>query len=354
MDEKVEEGEAATDQVAVQRVSGEPTVISSIVGEVLGCTVLGFLGLSIGFAATSWNRDGVVWTGNILPICLGWTIAIGLAIYISAPLSGAHLNPAFTLAFAASGRFPWRQVPRYIAAELVGWILGATLAVGLFGGSLHLAAQRAGLKYGAAGSEKIASALTTYVPNPGFGTNAASYSEFPLWRGFLGEIVGTAVLILVVLALSESKVVSAPAAWFFPLLVGATIGLLILIEAPVSQASFNPARDIGPRIVAWFIGFGKVAIPGPRSGVAWAATTIGPIIGALIGVVFHDQVVRRSLVGVQEPEPPVHHPGSAARAPIVLDEAPRAGDSLPTAAKENGSGRVAADDVVAEQVMDRR
>ena len=106
--------------------------------------------------------------------------------------------------------------------------------------------------------------------------------------------------------------------------------------------------------MAWLIGFGKVAIPGPRSGVAWAATTIGPIIGALIGVVFHDQVVRRTLDGVQEPVPKVHHPGSAARAPIVLDEAPRAGDSLPTAAEANGSGRVATDDVVAEQVMDRR
>lgn len=346
MVEKVEEGEAATDQVQVQRVSGEPTVLSSIVGEILGCTVLGFLGLSIGIAATAWNRDGVVWTGNILPICLGWTIAIAIAIYISAGLSGAHLNPAFTLAFAASGRFPWRQVPRYIVCELIGWTLGAALSVALFGHSLKLAADRAGLKYGDKGSETIASALTTYTPNPGFGTSGGAYSEFPIWRGFLGEIICTAVLILVVLALSESKVTNAPAAWFFPLLVGGTIGLLILIEAPISQACFNPARDIGPRIVLFFMGFGDVAIPGPRSGLAWAATTIGPIIGALIGVVFHDQVVRRTLEGVQEPEPKVHHPGSAARAPIVLEDAPQRGESLPTAAGAERDGRVSAGEVV--------
>jgi MIP family channel proteins/HAD superfamily hydrolase (TIGR01509 family) len=330
----------ATEQVVVEEVPGEPTVVSSIVGEILGCSVLGFLGLSVGVAATSWNREGVVWTGNILPIMVGWALAIGLAIYISAPLSGAHLNPAFTLAFAASGRFPWRNVPRYIIAELVGWFLGAALSIALFGHSLQLAAERAGVKIGAKGSETIASALTTYVPAPGFGTGGAAYSEFPIWRGFLGEILATATLILVVLALSESKAISAPAAWFFPLIVGSTVGLLILIEAPISQASLNPARDLGPRIMLFLIGFGKVAIPGPRSGLAMAATTVGPIIGALLGLVLHDQVVRRVLAGVFPPEPKIHHPGSAARAPVVISSLPADMVPLPAAAGDGRGGAI--------------
>jgi putative hydrolase of the HAD superfamily len=330
----------ATEQVVVEEVPGEPTVVSSIVGEILGCGVLGFLGLSVGMAATSWNREGIVWTGNVLPIVFGWALAIALAIYISAPLSGAHLNPAFTLAFAASGRFPWRNVPRYIISELVGWFLGAALSVALFGHSLQLAAERAGVTYGAKGSETIASALTTYVPAPGFGTSGAAYREFPIWRGFLGEILATAALILVVLALSESKAINAPAAWFFPLLVGSTVGLLILIEAPISQASLNPARDLGPRIMLLLIGFGKVAIPGPRSGLAMAATTIGPIIGAMVGLLLHDMVVRRALAGVFPPEPKVHHPGSAARAPVVISSLPASMAPLPAPAGDGRGGAV--------------
>jgi MIP family channel proteins/HAD superfamily hydrolase (TIGR01509 family) len=314
-----------TEHVVVEDVPGEPTVFSSILGEILGCFVLGFLGLSIGVAAaTSWNRPdaGIVWTGNILPICFGWALAIGLAIYISAPLSGAHLNPAFTLAFAVSGRFPWKNVPRYIAAELVGWFLGAAATIAVFGQSFRLAAQRAGVTFGEPGSETFASALTTYVPAPGFGTDAAAYAEFPIWVGFLGEILATGVLMLVVLSLSESKHATAPAGWFFPLIVGSTVGLIILIEAPVSQASLNPARDLGPRFMALLMGFGTVAFPGPRSGAALAVTTIGPIIGATIGMLFHDNVIRRALAGVYPPEPRVHHPGSAAREPVVISTLP--------------------------------
>jgi MIP family channel proteins/HAD superfamily hydrolase (TIGR01509 family) len=333
--------ETATEQVIVEDVLGEPTVLSSIVGEVLGCAVLGFLGLSVGMAATSWNREGIVWTGNILPISFGWALAIALAVYISAPLSGAHLNPAFTLAFAISRRFPWRNVPRYIAAELVGWFIGAAASVAVFGHSLALAAERAGVRYGAPGSETIASALTTYVPAPGFGTGGAAYAEFPIWRGFLGEIFATAALVLVVLALSESRHASAPAGWFFPLIVGSTVGLLILIEAPISQASLNPARDLGPRFMLLLMGFGQVAFPGPRNGLALAVTTIGPIIGAVAGLLLHDTVVRRALASVMvRMEPKVHHPGSAAREPVVISQLPADLANLPalTGAAGDGAG----------------
>jgi MIP family channel proteins/HAD superfamily hydrolase (TIGR01509 family) len=329
-----------TERVVVEEAPGEPTVASSILGEVLGCGVLAFLGLSIGIAATAWNREGITWTGNILTIVFGWALAIGLAIYISAPLSGAHLNPAFTLAFAASGRFPWRNVPRYIASQLVGWFLGAAAAVAVFGRSLQMAAERAGVRYGAEGSETIASALTTYVPNPGFGTGGAAYSEFPIWIGFLGEIAATATLILVVLALSESKAINAPAAWFFPLLVGSTVGLLILIEAPVSQTSLNPARDLGPRFMLLLMGFGDVAFPGPRNGAALAVTTIGPIIGALVGLFFHDLVVRRVLAGVTRVEPRIAHPGSAARAPMVISSLPADVGRLPLPTTDGAGGGV--------------
>jgi MIP family channel proteins/HAD superfamily hydrolase (TIGR01509 family) len=322
------------EQIAAE-TPGEPTLRSGVVGEVVGCTVLGFLGLSVGLAGF-FNREGVVWTSDIFPVVFGWAFAIALAIFIAAPLSGAHFNPAVTIALATSGRFPWRKVPAYILSDLIGWFLGAALAVLMLGGTMRAAADRAGVKFGAPGSETIASSLTTYVPAPGFGTGGAAYSEFPIWRGFVGEILGTAVLVLVVLALSESRHITAPAEWFFPLIVGTTVGLVILIEAPLSQASLNPARDLGPRFMLLLLGFGSVAIPGPRDGLALLVTTIGPIIGALLGLLVHDGVIRRTLATLQaRPLPRIHNPGDMAREPMVLTRLPADLGPLPAA----GDGR---------------
>ena len=89
------------EQIAAE-TPGEPTFRSGVVGEVVGCTVLGFLGLSIGLAG-GFNREGVVWTSDIFPVVFGWAFAIALAIFIAAPLSGAHFNPAVTIALATSG-----------------------------------------------------------------------------------------------------------------------------------------------------------------------------------------------------------------------------------------------------------
>jgi MIP family channel proteins/HAD superfamily hydrolase (TIGR01509 family) len=322
------------EQIAAE-TPGEPTLRSGVVGEVVGCAVLGFLGLSVGLAG-GFNREGVVWTSDIFPVVFGWAFAIALAIFIAAPLSGAHFNPAVTIALATSGRFPWRKVPAYILSDLVGWFLGAALAVLMLGGTLRAAADRAGVKFGDPGSETIASSLTTYVPAPGFGTGGAAYNEFPIWRGFVGEILGTAVLVLVVLALSESRHVTAPAEWFFPLIVGTTVGLVILIEAPLSQASLNPTRDLGPRLMLLLMGFGSVAIPGPRGGLALLVTTIGPIIGALLGMLLHDGVVRRTLMTLQaRPLPRIENPGDMAREPAVLTRLPADLGALPAA----GDGR---------------
>jgi MIP family channel proteins len=327
------------EQIAAE-TPGEPTLRSGVVGEVVGCTVLGFLGLSVGLAGF-FNREGVVWTSDIFPVIFGWAFAIALAIFIAAPLSGAHFNPAVTLALATSGRFPWQKVPAYILSDLVGWFLGAALAVLMLGGTMRAAADRAGVKFGDPGSETIASSLTTYVPAPGFGTGGAAYSEFPIWRGLVGEILGTAVLLLVVLALSESRHVTAPAEWFFPLIVGTTVGLVILIEAPLSQASLNPARDLGPRFMLLVLGFGSVAIPGPRDGLALLVTTIGPIIGALLGLLVHDGLVRRTLMTLQaRPLPRIANPGDMAREPMVLTRLPADVGALPVAAGDGRGGPI--------------
>jgi MIP family channel proteins len=291
------------ERVFIEEAPPEPSTAARIVGEVVGSWTLG---LGIGAAAFVFANQGAVedvtWFGDIWPTSFGWAITIALGIYCTASLSGAHFNPAVTLALAATGRHPWRQVPRYIACQIVGWFLGAATVVALFGSNIKRIADAQGISYGDPGSASIGSVLTTYVPNPGvFGTGAAGRDLVPIGIGFGAEILGTAILLLVILSLLETRHANAPASWFFPLIVGATIGLLIMFLAGLTQACFNPARDLGPRLMLVVMGFGEEAIPGPRDGAAMAVTIVGPIIGAVLGAFFHDKAMAPLIPGAVPP-----------------------------------------------------
>jgi MIP family channel proteins len=304
----------------------EPTTKSMILGEILGSFLLSFLGLGIGLSATLWSGPDAPWFSDIWPTAAGWTLAIALGIYVTNTLSGAHFNPAVTIAMASSGRHPWRLVPLYIGCQILGWFIGAAALMAMFGRNFFDLARERGITIGSPDSLGLASALTTYSPspgNPGTGGDAA-YTTVPFLTGLSGEIMGTAVLLLVILSLLETRHVNAPSAWFFPLIVGATVGLLIMFVAPVSQASFNPARDIGPRIMLLFLGFGSVAFPGPNGGLSLVVTAIGPIIGAVAGVFFFDKVVRPNIPGV-EPEREITTLSQLAYDPTLEIEHRRAG-----------------------------
>lgn len=299
-----------------------PSTAATIVGEVVGSYMLAFLGLGIGAASFVYQgQKDVTWFADIWPVSFAWGLAIALAIYATASLSGAHFNPAVTLALAVTKRHPWSQVPRYVVCQLIGWFLGAATIVGLFGRGIRQVADAQGISYGDPDSWRIGSVLTTYVPNPGvFGTGNAGFDAVPIPIALLGEILGTGVLLVVILSLLESKNANAPAAWFFPLIVGFTVGLLIMVLAGLSQASFNPARDLGPRLVLLIVGFGDVAIPGPRDGLALMVTTVGPLIGAVLGALFHDHVMRPHIPNVTL-VPEVTSPGEMARGDSVHPEA---------------------------------
>jgi MIP family channel proteins len=278
----------------------EPTTKSQIIGEIVGSFLLSFLGLGIGLSATLWSAPDAPWFGDIWPVAAGWSLTIALGIYVTATLSGAHFNPAVTIALAATGRHPWKLVVPYIIYQIIGWFLGAAALMAMFGRNFFDLARERGITIGSPESTGLASALTTYSPNPGNpGVGPEGYTTVPFLTGLSGEIMGTAILLLVILALLETRHVNAPSSWFFPLIVGSTVGLLIMFVAPVSQASFNPARDIGPRIMLFFLGFGGVAFPGPNGGLSLVVTTIGPIIGAVLGAFFFDKVMRPAIPGVE-------------------------------------------------------
>ena len=121
-----------------------------------------------------------------------------------------------------------------------------------------------------------------YFPNPAmFGTDATAHALVSPWQAAVVEGFGTAVLVFVIFALTTPRNSVAPSANLVPFFIGFTVAVLISLFAPLTQAGWNPARDFGPRIVAYVLGWGDIAIPGPRGGF-WAYIA-GPLIGGSIG-----------------------------------------------------------------------
>jgi glycerol uptake facilitator protein len=116
-------------------------------------------------------------------------------------------------------------------------------------------------------------------------------------EAFIAEVLCTAVLALVVFAVSDGKNSAAPAAYLAPLVVGLTVACLISIIAPLTQCCLNPARDFGPRLFTYFAGWGSAALPGPNGHGFFTVYILAPILGAIAGGGIYDQLIRPAFVG---------------------------------------------------------
>jgi len=239
-----------------------------LIGEFLGTFLLVFFGVGVVNAAVITGAQVGLWQ-----VAVVWAIGVSLAIYCTASLSGAHLNPAITTVAVVYERFPVSRALVYVAAQLCGAIVASLLLYSMFSEAILEFERRHGLLRGGPGSELSGMVFGEYFPNPAmFGTAEDAWRIVGLPGAFLAELVGTALLALLVSAVTHARNRARPAA--------GTEALLIV--APLTQAGLNPARDFGPRLVAWFLGWGEIAIPGPRGG--WFTVYIlAPVIGALIG-----------------------------------------------------------------------
>lgn len=272
--------------------------IGRYIGEALGDFMLIFFGCGIVFVAVLFG--GV---GDLFSAGMAWGFAVALAIYVTASMSGTHINPAVTLALAATGRFPWRKVPQYVISQITGAFLGAVALILMFGGAFNHFADAEGIKIGAKGSEKLAMMLVPYSPHPGIvGVGPDAYAQVPIWRGLFTEIMATALLVVIILAMLERRSVNAPSSWFFPITLAFGVAMLVFVTAPLTMTSLNPARDLGPRILTLFLGFGEVAFPGPRNGGSLLVTVGAPIVGALLGGFFFELVMKRHYPAITLPE----------------------------------------------------
>ncbi|MSQ97252.1 MAG: aquaporin family protein [Gemmataceae bacterium] len=282
-----------------------PSLSARCGAEVLGTFILVLFGCGSVHVAVLTGDLGL---GQVAMV---WGIAIMLAAYCVGGISGAHINPAMTLALAAWGRFAWRDVPGYIGAQLAGTILAAAALYGLFHPMLDEKENIRSVSRGQPGSEITAMCYGEYYPNPGkFAGGAGRYDPHehafhytlvtqPM--AFLAEFLGTAILALMVFALTDARNPAAPQARLAPVFIGLTVAILISVIAPLTQACFNPARDFGPRLVAYFTGWGDIAIPGPNGSGFFTVYILAPIAGAVAGGGLYTSVLRPCLpVAVEE------------------------------------------------------
>ena len=246
-------------------------------GEVLGTFFLVFFGCgSVCSAVTTGASSGV------FQVAIVWGLGIATAIYLTGGLSGAHLNPAVTISLSVYRRFPARKVIPFIAAQMIGAFVASAVLYLIFSDAISVYEKAHGLVRGEAGSEASAMVFGEYFPNPG-GKPLTDESRglMSASRAFFAEVIGTGVLVLVILGVTDERNVSFPKILTAPT-IGLTVTLLICLLGPLTMACFNPARDLAPRIFSSLAGWR--AIPFQANGMGWLTVyCIAPIVGGLVG-----------------------------------------------------------------------
>jgi glycerol uptake facilitator protein len=279
-------------------------VRAALLGEALGTFLLVLFGTgSVACAVLTGALQGL-WQ-----VAVVWGFGVTIAIYCSAALSGAHLNPAVSLAFAVlrPASFPRERLAPYCLAQLAGAIAAGLVVWAAFAPFLERFEAHEGLVRGLPGSERAAMIFGEYFPNPAiFGTGPEAAALVSPLGAMLVEALGTAILVLVIFALSDPHNTAGPPPTLVPFFVGFTVAVLISLFAPITQAGWNPARDFGPRLVALLAGYGSIAIPGPQGGF-WIYI-VGPLLGAVVGGALYERLIgpllpRRMPAGVEEAVP---------------------------------------------------
>jgi MIP family channel proteins len=225
-------------------------ILGAALAELVGTFILVFGGTAVAVGAIL-SRPTAGPAYDSLAVALAFGLALAAVVAAVGHVSGAHVNPAVTLGQAATGKFPWKSVPYYLGAQLVGGVLGALGTWLAFGGPGRSEAK-----------------LAATYPAQGVGDLQA----------FLLEILITFILVFVVVAVATDA--RAPAA-IAPIAVGFALAIGVFIAGPVTGGAVNPARALGPMLVA-----------GDLTS-AWLYI-LGPIIGGVLGAVLYDRTMAQT------------------------------------------------------------
>ncbi len=226
-------------------------MLGAAIAELVGTFILVFAGTAVAVGAIL-SRPTAGGAYDSLAVALAFGLALAVVVASVGHVSGAHVNPAVTLGMAAAGKFPWSYAPVYVAAQFAGAVLAALATWLTFGG---------------AGARSEASLAATY-PARGVGDLQA----------LVVEILITFVLVFVVMAVATDE--RAPAA-IAPVAVGFALAVGVFIAGPVTGGAVNPARALGPMVVA-----------GDLTSV-WLYI-LGPIVGGVLGALLYDRIMAQT------------------------------------------------------------
>jgi glycerol uptake facilitator protein len=237
-----------------------------------------------------------------LMIAWGWGFAVAFAVWVAGGVSGAHLNPAVTLAQALRRGFPWRKVPSFWVAQILGAFVGAALVYANYHSAIDSLNHATHVVKGTSGSVGTYSIFATF-PAP----------YFKSWIGpFADQVIGTAFLVGFIFAITDEF--NAPVKGnMAPFIVGLIVVAIGLSYGANAGYAINPARDFGPRMFALIAGWKKIAFPGDYGNVNtyfWIPL-IGPLVGAAVGAVIYDFGIRNVLIARgAEPDPEMVEKGA--------------------------------------------
>ena len=233
--------------------------MSEFVAELIGTMILIIFGGGVvaGVVLKKSKAEDAGW----VVVTIGWGLAVAMGVYAVGNFTGAHINPAVTLGFAAAGEFPWAKVPLYISAQLIGGFIGGVIVF---------------LNYLPHWKETKDQAAKLGV----FATGPAVRSPF---SNLISEIIGTFVLVMGLMFIGANEFTDG----LNPLIVGALIIAIGMSLGGTTGYAINPARDLGPRIA-------HALLPIPGKGTsdwsyAWVPI-VGPIIGGVYGALFYNAI----------------------------------------------------------------
>lgn len=233
--------------------------MSEFVAELIGTMILIIFGGGVvaGVVLKKSKAEDAGW----VVVTIGWGLAVTMGVYAVGSFTGAHINPAVTLGFAAAGEFPWAKVPLYVSAQLIGAVIGGVIVF---------------LNYLPHWKETKDQAAKLGV----FATDPAVRSPF---SNLISEIIGTFVLVMGLMFIGANEFTDG----LNPLIVGALIIAIGMSLGGTTGYAINPARDLGPRIA-------HALLPIPGKGTsdwsyAWVPI-VGPIIGGVYGALFYNAI----------------------------------------------------------------
>lgn len=234
----------------------QPALLRRTLAEAVGTCLLVLVGTGSVVAALDVGGGSLDY-GALGFVSLAFAIVVAVVVYGFGPVSGAHINPAVTLALAATRRFPWQEVAPYVLAQLVGAFAGSSLVVSMFG---------------------------TRAADLGLGATTLS-DGVPDWRGIVAEALGTFVLLFAIMALAVDA--RAPLGWA-GLMIGLAVAAAILLIGPLTGGSLNPARTTGPYL-------GLAVFGGQTHWSQLYVYWVGPIVGAVAAALVYDAVAQTRL-----------------------------------------------------------